>query len=412
MNKMWQLQFFGLAHLLLLSTFFLPVSATAASTGNPEENFAICLFDIVEKQYPSYFSPHVQAVNPITQSTGKVAYIRAYANNYQAMLAVYAGDFYYSFYNKLYQVGSIDTANKQFANGACSTSGITNNTSNNINNATTSNNTTTVNVSFAGDGSGSITSNPTGINCTVGKACNSATFTGNAKIIIQAKPSTDSQFVGWSGVCNGTSTCTIEPNSKSVSLTATFKKKPVIIIRVTAKDSNGHIGVANSLNLLDSRGAMTCINSCTYTIRDPITFSIANGSIGEKDEYAFEGWSGACSGRGVCTIAPSSQNRTVDVTASFYLARKRLDANISPISFVSSTPNWALENYEDRIVFNFVKLPIGTVKRIKTPTNYSLYYIQNVQGWVKSNGSTCGGFYNNNYEINNYYCYDLTKVSN
>lgn len=65
-------------------------------------------------------------------------------------------------------------------------------------------------------GAGTVTSNPTGINC--GLTC-SASFPSGNNVILTASPATGSFFSGWSGSgCSGTGTCTVTMNAaKSVS---------------------------------------------------------------------------------------------------------------------------------------------------------------------------------------------------
>jgi len=75
---------------------------------------------------------------------------------------------------------------------------------------TTSQNTYTLSVSKTGSGSGTVTSNPTGINC--GSDC-SEIYTYNTSVILTAIPSSDSTFTGWGGTCSGSDTCTVTMDS-------------------------------------------------------------------------------------------------------------------------------------------------------------------------------------------------------
>ena len=70
-------------------------------------------------------------------------------------------------------------------------------------------------VSKSGTGSGTVTSNPAGINC--GTTC-SAGYSGGTQITLTATASAGSTFAGWSGACSGTGGCTVTMDSaKSVS---------------------------------------------------------------------------------------------------------------------------------------------------------------------------------------------------
>ena len=64
-----------------------------------------------------------------------------------------------------------------------------------------------------------VTSNPAGINCTSGTC--SASFNANANVVLTATSSPGYVFAGWSGVCSGTSTCTV-PMTANKAVTATF----------------------------------------------------------------------------------------------------------------------------------------------------------------------------------------------
>jgi hypothetical protein len=61
-------------------------------------------------------------------------------------------------------------------------------------------------ASTSGAGSGSVTSNPPGLDC--GATC-SAGFLSGSTVTLTATPSGGSVFVGWIGACSGTGTCTI-----------------------------------------------------------------------------------------------------------------------------------------------------------------------------------------------------------
>ena len=70
-------------------------------------------------------------------------------------------------------------------------------------------------VAKSGTGSGTVTSNPTGINC--GSTC-SASYSYNTQITLSVTPAVGSTFTGWSGACTGSGTCTVTmDNAKSVT---------------------------------------------------------------------------------------------------------------------------------------------------------------------------------------------------
>jgi hypothetical protein len=77
----------------------------------------------------------------------------------------------------------------------------------------------TISVTDAGQGTGTVTSNPAGISC--GSTC-TGTFSLGKAITLTATPGATSTFSGWSGGgCSGTGTCTITSNN-AITVTATF----------------------------------------------------------------------------------------------------------------------------------------------------------------------------------------------
>ena len=80
----------------------------------------------------------------------------------------------------------------------------------------------TLSVTRNGTGTGTVSSNPTGINC--GATC-SATFTGGSSVTLTAVPTSGSRFGGWSGACTGSATtCTVTLNA-ALSVSASFQRE-------------------------------------------------------------------------------------------------------------------------------------------------------------------------------------------
>jgi streptogramin lyase len=77
----------------------------------------------------------------------------------------------------------------------------------------------TLSVAPAGSGAGTVTSNPSGINC--GATCNASFYSGT-QVTLTATAATGSTFAGWSGgSCGGILTCTVT-TSASTTVTASF----------------------------------------------------------------------------------------------------------------------------------------------------------------------------------------------
>jgi PKD domain/PASTA domain/Divergent InlB B-repeat domain len=78
--------------------------------------------------------------------------------------------------------------------------------------------TQTLTVARSGNGSGTVSSNPSGISC--GSTC-SHTFATGTSVTLSATPASGSVFSGWSGACAGNGGCTVTM-SQARSVTATF----------------------------------------------------------------------------------------------------------------------------------------------------------------------------------------------
>ena len=74
----------------------------------------------------------------------------------------------------------------------------------------------------AGAGTGSISSDPSGVACTT--TC-STVFDDETSVTLTATPTANSTFTGWSGACTGTSTCTVSM-IEARTTTATFTPRP------------------------------------------------------------------------------------------------------------------------------------------------------------------------------------------
>jgi phospholipase C len=159
-------------------------------------------------------------------------------------------------------------------------------------------------VALAGTGSGTITSNPPGINC--GKTCG-ASFNLGTQITLTENPALGSTFQGWSGGgCSGTnSTCTLTLNS-SEKVTATFASTQPVLTVVLAGLGLGTVTI--------SPGGITCPwQSCSAAFNAGTQVTLTEAADG-SDQFA--GWSGGgCSGSNpTCTLTLTT---TEQVTATF-----------------------------------------------------------------------------------------------
>lgn len=88
-------------------------------------------------------------------------------------------------------------------------------------------------ITKSGTGSGTVTSNPSGINC--GTDC-SESYTSGTAVIFTAIPAPGSTFAGWSGACDDISTmCTVTING-ATNLTAKFNPPPSVTLPVAVNE--------------------------------------------------------------------------------------------------------------------------------------------------------------------------------
>jgi hypothetical protein len=160
----------------------------------------------------------------------------------------------------------------------------------------------TLSVNKSGAGSGTITSNPTGIDC--GLTC-SASFSYGSSVTLSAAASPGSIFGGWSGGgCSGTGACTVIMSSAQ-SVSAAFNPSGLQILTVI-KSGTGSGTVTSNPAGIDC--GLTCSASFNYGTSVILSAAAGSGSI-------FGGWSGGgCSGTGACTVIMSSAQ---SVSAAF-----------------------------------------------------------------------------------------------
>lgn len=107
-----------------------------------------------------------------------------------------------------------------------------------------------------GDGSGTITSNPTGINC--GATCNTV-FADGTNVILTATASTGSIFNGWSGACSGTATTYTVTMDVNKNCTAKFIYWPRLPTAITQAATNVTKTSATLNGNVASNGATTTV---------------------------------------------------------------------------------------------------------------------------------------------------------
>jgi hypothetical protein len=151
----------------------------------------------------------------------------------------------------------------------------------------------------AGTGTGTITSNPAGIDC--GADCGES-YTSGTPVTLTATPSAGSTFTGWSGGgCAGTGPCVVTMNVAH-AVTATFTATATFALTVAVAGNGG---------VVSNPAGIGCPSTCTASF--PSGTSVVLSAIAAQGA-TFQGWSGAgCTGTGTCTVA-MTQAQSVSAT--------------------------------------------------------------------------------------------------
>lgn len=152
----------------------------------------------------------------------------------------------------------------------------------------------------SGAGSGSVTSNPAGINC--GATCNYV-FADGASVTLTPNASAGSVFAGWSGACSGTGGCTVTM-SAARTVTATFNQSPTQTLTVS-KAGSGTGSVSSN------PAGISCGANCAANFAQGSTVTL---TATPDSGSTFTGWSGACNGTGTCSV---TMDAAKTVTATF-----------------------------------------------------------------------------------------------
>jgi hypothetical protein len=179
----------------------------------------------------------------------------------------------------------------------------------------------TLAVTFAGTGSGSVQSTPTGVACTEDCA---AEFTAGTLVTLTATAGPTATFVSWAGACSGAGACIVAlDDDRAVTATFAVLKHDLTIVK-----TGSGAGTVTS-----TPGGLDCGSLClvSYTHGTTVTLA-ATPAISST----FVGWGGACSGVDPCTVTMDAAR---SVTANFVLKRFTLQVkNMLGATVISSPP--------------------------------------------------------------------------
>ncbi|MFM7718416.1 MAG: InlB B-repeat-containing protein [Actinomycetota bacterium] len=162
----------------------------------------------------------------------------------------------------------------------------------------------TVTVATAGNGTGSVSSNPLGIAC--GATC-SALFPAGSTVVLTGTPGTGSNFTAWSGDCSGDGPCSLVVDGPR-SVTATFTLQ-VFSVAITIDGTGTGSVVATP--------GGTCLASCTLTFDygTAVSLSPEPASFPLSTFVAWSGsGSGNCKTRSACAFTVTADRA---LTATF-----------------------------------------------------------------------------------------------
>jgi hypothetical protein len=175
-------------------------------------------------------------------------------------------------------------------------------------------------LSVGTSGSGTVTSSPSGISC--GADC-SQSYASGTEVTLTATPATGWSFSGWGGACSGTGTCTVSMTSDR-NVTAAFVQDPVYYMLDVSTSGSGTV--------TSSPPGIDCGGDCDQTYLDGTQVTL---TAVPATGWSFNGWSGACSGTGTCTVSMTSYT---SVTATFTQDAYTLDVVKSGSGTVTSSP--------------------------------------------------------------------------
>jgi len=175
-------------------------------------------------------------------------------------------------------------------------------------------------------GSGTVSSNPAGIQCSAN--C-SAAFPAGSSVTLSAQPASGYSFSGWGGACSGTTTCTVVM-SATQTMTANFAANPPPPGNQTLS-----LNIAGSGTVTSSPSGINCTSSCTASFT---TGTTVNLSAQAATGYTFAGWSGACTGAAGCAVVMSAAETATATFVSTPPPNQTLNLTISGSGTVTSSP--------------------------------------------------------------------------
>jgi hypothetical protein len=165
----------------------------------------------------------------------------------------------------------------------------------------------TLTAAKAGNGTGTVSSNPGGVNC--GSDC-SEPYTDGTSVTLTATAGANSAFGGWSGACTGTGDCAVTVNSDKTA-TATFNATAFTMSVSVTDDGNVSAQMVTS-----NPAGINCPGDCTEAFPVGTTVELTQSFSTECYDFT---WGGDASGSSTQSTSTTSvvMNGNKNVTAHF-----------------------------------------------------------------------------------------------
>lgn len=166
-----------------------------------------------------------------------------------------------------------------------------------------------VDVEVNNPASGRVISNPVGIHCGLSEQICTAEFPRDSTVTLNAEPSVNGLFMGWSGDCQGSGPCVLQL-SEHRSVAAAFTSGPPEGFDLQIDHRGDGVGQVRFLAPPDQ---LPCDTDCTRRFASGTRIQLeATPSSGSR----FQAWSGACGGNTSC-IPDTSGTEPVRLEATF-----------------------------------------------------------------------------------------------
>ena len=172
----------------------------------------------------------------------------------------------------------------------------------------------TLAITVLGNGSGTVSSQPTGISCLLA----AGTPSGNCTLVpafdqvvaLTASAASNSSFGGFSGVCAGKNPCSVTMSqSQTISASFSLVKRTLTI---TGGAGNGRVtSTPAGIDCKITNGSPAA-SGCAAEFDDGTPVALAKSFGGG---FKFTNWGGACSGTGACVVS-MTQDQAVRATFS------------------------------------------------------------------------------------------------